>query len=97
MWPPRKAGRQRLTMEFLPLYIDVTKQLVLVVGAGEIGLRKTRLLLEAGAAVTVIGEEVDPGFSTLPQAGLIVIERAFGVLKNRWQCLLKQLDLDLVW
>ena len=36
-------------MEFLPLYIDVTKQPVLVVGAGEIGLRKTRLLLEAGA------------------------------------------------
>ena len=66
-------------MEFLPLYIDITNQPVLVVGAGEIGLRKTRLLLEAGAAVTVIGEEVDPGFPTLPQAGLTVIVRAFAV------------------
>jgi len=66
-------------MEFLPLYIDVTKQPVLVVGAGEIGLRKTRLLLEAGAQVTVIGETVDSGFASLPQEGLTVIERSFGV------------------
>ena len=66
-------------MEFLPLYIDVNQQPVLVVGAGEIGLRKTRLLLEAGAHVTVIGEAVDSGFATLPQAGLTVTERSFDV------------------
>lgn len=64
-------------MEFLPLYIDVNQQPVLVVGAGEIGLRKTRLLLEAGARVTVIGEAVDSGFATLPQAGLTITERSF--------------------
>jgi uroporphyrin-III C-methyltransferase/precorrin-2 dehydrogenase/sirohydrochlorin ferrochelatase len=66
-------------MEYLPLYIDITNQPVLVVGAGEIGLRKTRLLLEAGASVTVIGEEVDHGFLTLPKVGLTVVERAFDV------------------
>jgi siroheme synthase-like protein len=38
---------------------------VLVVGAGKVAMRKTKGLLEAGAAVTVVAPRADPAFTTL--------------------------------
>jgi siroheme synthase-like protein len=38
---------------------------VLVVGAGRVGLRKTKGLLEAGAAVTVVAPRWEPEFESL--------------------------------
>ena len=38
-----------------PLFLDLSRQKVVVVGAGRVAERKTRLLLKADAAITVIG------------------------------------------
>ena len=46
--------------------MDLTDRPVLVVGAGKVGLRKTRGLLEAGARVTVVAPEWATEFETLP-------------------------------
>jgi uroporphyrin-III C-methyltransferase/precorrin-2 dehydrogenase/sirohydrochlorin ferrochelatase len=44
----------------LPLAFKLDGAPVLVIGAGEIGVRKTRQLLEAGAVVTVISALISP-------------------------------------
>ena len=49
-----------------PIFLNLKDRPVLVVGAGKIGLRKTRGLLEAGARVTVVSPESDSGFASLP-------------------------------
>ena len=38
-------------MEFLPLFFDLKKQAVLIVGGGEVALRKARMLKKAGAKI----------------------------------------------
>ncbi|MGL5124171.1 MAG: precorrin-2 dehydrogenase/sirohydrochlorin ferrochelatase family protein [Fusobacteriaceae bacterium] len=43
---------------FYPFFINMTDKKCLVIGAGNIALRKTNTLLELGAKVTVIAEEV---------------------------------------
>lgn len=52
-------------MEFLPLFHNLTGRRVLVVGGGEIALRKARLLSEAGAALYVVAPEVEPALREL--------------------------------
>ena len=49
----------------------------LVVGAGEVALRKARALVEAGAAVRVIGTVVHSGFAHLDSARLLIHERPY--------------------
>jgi precorrin-2 dehydrogenase/sirohydrochlorin ferrochelatase len=39
---------------YLPLHIDLRGKKVLVIGMGEVGKRRVRKLLEAGASITVI-------------------------------------------
>ena len=41
-------------MDYLPLFHKLQGALVLVVGGGEIALRKARLLADAGAALRVV-------------------------------------------
>lgn len=41
-------------MDYLPLFARLNKRAVLLVGGGDIALRKARLLLDAGARVTVV-------------------------------------------
>ena len=45
-------------MDYLPLFFKLTKQNVLLVGGGNIALRKARLLCRSGADVTVISHHV---------------------------------------
>jgi uroporphyrin-III C-methyltransferase/precorrin-2 dehydrogenase/sirohydrochlorin ferrochelatase len=47
-------------MKYFPMFFDVTAQRVLVVGAGEVALRKVDLLMRSGAAVSVVAPEVHP-------------------------------------
>ncbi len=39
---------------YYPIFLDLTGRPVVVIGAGKVGLRKTRALVEAGAHVTLI-------------------------------------------
>ncbi len=56
-----------------PLVADLAGRRVVVVGAGAIGARKAHQLVEGGAAVTVVAQEV---LAPLPQ-GTTLIEREF--------------------
>jgi uroporphyrin-III C-methyltransferase/precorrin-2 dehydrogenase/sirohydrochlorin ferrochelatase len=56
-------------MDFLPLFHNLKGREVLVVGGGEIALRKARLLSEAGAVLRVVAPEVEAELSELVQTG----------------------------
>jgi siroheme synthase-like protein len=57
-----------------PVSLDLHGRSVLVVGAGRVALRKVSGLLAAGAQVTVVAPETDPGIDTLAEAEVIVVE-----------------------
>ncbi len=52
-------------MDFLPLFHNLKGRPVLVVGGGEIALRKARLLSEAGAVLRVVAPDVEAQLSEL--------------------------------
>ncbi|MBF8730518.1 uroporphyrinogen-III C-methyltransferase [Pseudomonas guariconensis] len=56
-------------MDFLPLFHKLQGGRVLVVGGGEIALRKARLLADAGAALRVVAPEVDAQLAALAREG----------------------------
>lgn len=56
-------------MDFLPLFHNLNGRTVLVVGGGEIALRKARLLSEAGAVLRVVAPEVEPQLVELVKRG----------------------------
>lgn len=59
-------------MHSFPSFLILRDRPVLVVGGGENAARKIRLLLKAGAAVTVIAEQVNPEIAGLAAAGQVV-------------------------
>ena len=52
-------------MDFLPIFLNVKGKRCLVVGGGEVALRKVRILLEAGASVLVVAPEIEPALAAL--------------------------------
>jgi len=46
-------------MGWTPLYLEMKDNKVLIVGSGEVGSRRSRRFLEAGANVVIIGNHVD--------------------------------------
>lgn len=52
-------------MEFLPLFFDLKNRAVLIVGGGDVALRKARLLHKAGANITVISPEINQALQDL--------------------------------
>jgi precorrin-2 dehydrogenase/sirohydrochlorin ferrochelatase len=52
-----------------PLFLDLTGQKVVVIGAGQVATRKIRTLLAAGALVTVISPEATPAIRRLGCSG----------------------------
>ena len=47
-------------MDYLPLCFDLRKRDLLLVGGGEVALRKARLLTRAGARITLVARQVHP-------------------------------------
>lgn len=56
-------------MDFLPLFHNLRGRRVLVVGGGEIALRKARLLAEAGVTLRVVAPRIEPGLRSLVEQG----------------------------
>ncbi|MDO8330637.1 MAG: siroheme synthase CysG [Fluviicoccus sp.] len=50
-------------MDFFPIFLKLNDQTCLVVGGGDVGLRKARLLRAAGAHVTVVSPELSPAMA----------------------------------
>lgn len=65
-------------MDLLPLFMNVRGSSCLVVGGGEVAARKSSLLLEAGAAITVVSPELCPVFQQWQNDGAVNhLERDF--------------------
>jgi len=56
-------------MEYLPLFHNLKGRTVLIVGGGEIALRKARLLSEAGARLRVVAPSIEAQLVELVHAG----------------------------
>jgi uroporphyrin-III C-methyltransferase/precorrin-2 dehydrogenase/sirohydrochlorin ferrochelatase len=60
-------------MNYFPAFFNLTAQKVLVVGGGEVALRKLALLTRSGAKVTVVAPEVLPQLGRMAAAGDITV------------------------
>ncbi|WP_429122733.1 siroheme synthase CysG [Aeromonas allosaccharophila] len=58
-------------MDYLPIFCRLDSKPVLLVGGGEVAERKARLLLDAGAQLTVVAPELDPELAELDANGSI--------------------------
>ncbi|QSE75221.1 uroporphyrinogen-III C-methyltransferase, partial [Aeromonas media] len=58
-------------MDYLPIFCRLDNKPVLLVGGGEVAERKARLLLDAGAHLTVVAPEIDPELAALAATGSI--------------------------
>lgn len=63
-------------MKYLPLFFDLTQQPCLVVGGGNVAVRKVALLVQAGACVTVLSSEVNQALAA-QSATLTIIQKKF--------------------
>lgn len=52
-------------MDYLPLFFNLQDRPVLLIGGGDVGLRKARLLVRAGARVQLVSREVHPELQQL--------------------------------
>src|SRR6202041_311627 len=60
-----------LEMNYFPIFFDLTAQKVLVVGGGEVALRKIALLERSGASITVVAPEIVPELMARAAAGTL--------------------------
>lgn len=61
-------------MAYFPMFLDINNKWCLVVGGGEVALRKVKVLLDFGAYVSVVAWDVDREIKKLPVS---VCERHF--------------------
>ena len=62
-------------MDFFPAFLDLNGRPCLVVGAGDVALRKVRLLLSAGAEITVVAPALSDAFAASAERHRLVHER----------------------
>jgi uroporphyrin-III C-methyltransferase/precorrin-2 dehydrogenase/sirohydrochlorin ferrochelatase len=60
-------------MNYFPVFFDLTALKVLVVGGGEVALRKVALLERSGASITLVAPEVLPELQERAAAGKILL------------------------
>jgi uroporphyrin-III C-methyltransferase/precorrin-2 dehydrogenase/sirohydrochlorin ferrochelatase len=56
-------------VNYFPVFFDLTGQKVLIVGGGEVALRKISMLERTGALITVVAPEIAPELMALASAG----------------------------
>ena len=56
-------------MNYFPVFFDLTGQKVLIVGGGEVALRKVTLLERTGALITLVAPEIEPELQERAAAG----------------------------
>ncbi len=61
-------------MEYLPIFLRLKQQRVLVVGGGQVALRKVQMLLRAQAQIRLVGPEIQPELQALLQDTIHQIE-----------------------
>ncbi len=64
-------------MEQLPLFLDLKSKSCLLVGAGDVAERKARLLLRAGARLTVVAPTLNDYFESLAPGSATIYRQAF--------------------
>lgn len=64
-------------MDFLPLFHKLQDRLVLVVGGGEVALRKARLLVEAGAVLRVVAPAIRDDLCELAGPAAQLLRRGY--------------------
>jgi len=62
-------------VQYFPLFFDLRSQKVLIVGGGEVALRKATLLERAGAAITLVAPDVVPEIERRAAAGTLTLLR----------------------
>ncbi|HEX7704905.1 MAG TPA: bifunctional precorrin-2 dehydrogenase/sirohydrochlorin ferrochelatase [Thermoanaerobaculia bacterium] len=60
---------------YYPIYLDLDGRLAVIVGAGEVSVRKAGSLLRCGARVTIIGPDVHEAIDTLAAEGSVRLLR----------------------
>ncbi len=61
-------------MNYFPVFFDLKGQKVLVVGGGEVALRKVSLLQPTGARITLVAPRIHPELAERAAAGTLAIE-----------------------
>jgi uroporphyrin-III C-methyltransferase/precorrin-2 dehydrogenase/sirohydrochlorin ferrochelatase len=65
-------------MDYFPIFLNLKQQPCLVVGAGEVALRKITLLIRSGAHITVIAAEVSDAVAAMESShSLKIIKKSF--------------------
>ncbi|MGB1272297.1 MAG: NAD(P)-dependent oxidoreductase, partial [Endozoicomonas sp.] len=73
-----ECNNKENNVDYLPLFLQVRNQLCLVVGGGDIALRKVRLLMASGASIRVVAPDIDDDIrAVLTSSGHQLIERGF--------------------
>src|ERR1035441_9799055 len=60
-------------VNYFPVFFDLKAQKVLVVGGGEVALRKVSLLQSTGALITLVAPRIDPELKGRAAAGTLII------------------------
>lgn len=64
----------RASKRYYPLFLDLKGKRVVVIGGGEVALRKIESMLDHGAVVTVIAPELVPGIRELARRRALTIQ-----------------------
>ncbi|MGL4479300.1 MAG: precorrin-2 dehydrogenase/sirohydrochlorin ferrochelatase family protein, partial [Aeromonas veronii] len=60
-------------MDFLPLFCQLQNKPVLIVGGGEVAVRKARLLLDAKAKITINAPHLEPQLMSWAEQGRLTV------------------------
>ena len=58
-------------MKYYPVFLDIRGKICVIVGGGEVALRKAERLLDCGAKVLVISPKLSPELAALKDKNLI--------------------------